>query len=175
MPKKAKYLNIEELKNIKDYISYEPNTGIFHWIKRKSNAVSKDTQCGSAHPKYKYIVIKFDNKNIRAHRLAWMFVYGSIAEGMEIDHINGIRTDNRIENLRAVTPRENSMNKVRHREGKLVGAIKLDIIKNKRRTPWSSHIKINGKLKNLGYFMTEIDAHNAYKKALAELNKWRDQ
>ena len=78
-----------------------------------------------------------------------------------IDHINGVRCDNRLENLRIVTSRENSQNKVCHRQGKLVGTS----LRNKGRNlkkPWQSAIKINGKRKSLGYFATELEAHQTY-------------
>lgn len=78
-----------------------------------------------------------------------------------IDHINGVRCDNRLDNLRIVTSRENSQNKVCHRQGKLVGAS----LRNKGinlKKPWQSAIKINGKRKSLGYFATELEAHQTY-------------
>ena len=49
-------------------------------------------------------------KSLLGHRVVWQMVYGEIPSGMEIDHINGNRSDNRIENLRIVTPTENARN-----------------------------------------------------------------
>jgi hypothetical protein len=49
--------------------------------------------------------------NNLAHRLIWEYVNGPIPDGLFIDHINGIRNDNRIDNLRLVTTAENSQNR----------------------------------------------------------------
>ena len=49
-------------------------------------------------------------KCVRAHRVVWMAKNGRVPEGMVIDHINRKRSDNRLSNLRAVTPKENYMN-----------------------------------------------------------------
>lgn len=54
-----------------------------------------------------YRKIGIDGKHYKEHRLIWIYHHGSICEGMIIDHINRISTDNRIENLRMV---DNSLN-----------------------------------------------------------------
>ena len=61
-----------------------------------------------------YIRINFKGNIVCAHRLAWVLHYGAWPVGV-IDHINRDRADNRIVNLRDVTPTENARNKVRKR------------------------------------------------------------
>ena len=58
-----------------------------------------------------YIYLSFDNKCVSAHRLSWYFNNGSCDPQIEIDHRNGIRSDNRIENLRIATPNNNQHNR----------------------------------------------------------------
>ena len=88
----------EELKELLDY---NPETGLFTW--NVYNNIKNKTTAGTFNDGY--IQIKIKQKIYQAHRLAWLYVYGEWPKG-QIDHINGIRDDNRIENLRDVTNRE---------------------------------------------------------------------
>lgn len=81
-----------------------------------------------------------------------------------INHKNFIRDDNRVENLEIVSQRVNTNKKHIRSTSKYVG-----VYWHKSNKHWSSSIQINGKQKHLGTFKTEIDAHNAYQKALCEL------
>ncbi len=100
-------------------------------------------------------------RTLRVHKLVQKVF--KIGHG-DIDHINGIKTDNNLENLRVVTKRENQQNLVCHRMGKLVGTT-LDKRRPNAPRPWGSRIRINRKLIHLGMFATELEAHKAYKKA----------
>ena len=88
---------------VREKLIYDPEIGIFVWRKNKKIA-------GTLHKKG-YINIRFLNRNLTAHRLAWIYAHNHIPEGMFIDHINGIRNDNRISNLRLLTPYENCLNR----------------------------------------------------------------
>lgn len=110
-----------------------------------------------------YRSVSVNNKKYLIHRLIWFI------ENKEwpicVDHINGNKLDNRIENLRAVSNRQNSQNSHNHRKGKLVGCSFF-----KRDQTWMSQIVIKGKKKYLGSFPTEQKAHEAYKNALKEIS-----
>lgn len=56
-----------------------------------------------------YVVVTIKHKEFMAHRMIWESVNGPIPEGLQINHINGIKTDNRIENLELVTPSQNTL------------------------------------------------------------------
>lgn len=99
------------------------------------------------------------NKQGKMHRILF-----NNPDGMFVDHINGNSLDNRKSNLRVVTNRENQQNRRIHRDGRLVGS--CFHIRSKK---WESNIRINKKLKHLGYFKTEYEAHQAYMKAYNEL------
>lgn len=85
--------------------------------------------------------------------------YGDIPDGMEIDHINRIKDDNRIENLRVVTKRQNCCNLSTNTSG-IPGVIWC-----KQQKKWRARIWVNGKNKHLGLFENIEDAKVARKKA----------
>jgi hypothetical protein len=105
-----------------------------------------------------YWVIGIAGKLYKAHRLAWLYVYGDLPE--YLDHINRNRTDNRISNLREATKPQNGGNAKVRRDGRLKGAYW-----HKREKRWASAIGINGKSIWLGQYATEEEAHAAYCKA----------
>ncbi len=98
-------------ERLKELLDYDPATGIFVWkVDRGNNRVKVGSAAGGGGDDGRgYNRIMIDGKSYRSHRLAWLDVYGSFPPDM-IDHINGIRDDNRIENLRAVSNQENSRN-----------------------------------------------------------------
>lgn len=146
-------------EDLKELLDYDSNTGIFTW-KKKSTAASRiaiGSFAGGANPKYGYIEITINRVLYKAHRLAWLYVYGTWPKN-QIDHINGIRTDNRIENLRDVTRRKNQQNRPEHRRGHLVGTSFRKDLKQ-----WQATIVINKKKYHIGYYKTANKAHDAYK------------
>lgn len=98
---------------------------------------------------------------IRAHRLIYMLVHGPIDPTMVIDHIDGNRLNNDINNLRVVDTRTNVSNRQCHREGKLPGCCWVP-----RDGAWRATCWVNNKRYSLGYYKTEIEAYEAYQKAL---------
>ena len=91
---------------LKQLLHYDQDTGVFTWKISKGSAY-----CGKTYKAKKrhYIVHRINNTKYKAHNLAWLYVYGSMPNGV-IDHINGDILDNRICNLRDITNYENSLN-----------------------------------------------------------------
>lgn len=89
-------------------------------------------------------------------------------DGMHTDHINANPLDNRKENLRTVTALQNQMNRSPNKKGssRLKGAWFDSSSKQEKR--WRSSIRLNGRQKYLGRFLTQQEAHEAYKAAAAE-------
>lgn len=94
---------------IKSILNYCHETGVFSWsAKRRSVKIGKQAGKGSDSVSYKYITI--DGKKYACHRLAWLYVYGSMPIE-QIDHRNGIKSDNRIGNLRIASNEQNGRNR----------------------------------------------------------------
>lgn len=88
-------------------LSYNPESGEFTWIKSRRHGFS-GRKAGSVNGKG-YIQICIDGKLYLAHRLALLYVTGEMPK--EVDHINRVRDDNRLCNLRPCTSSENKHNK----------------------------------------------------------------
>jgi hypothetical protein len=84
---------------------------------------------------------------------------------MVVDHINDIRNDNRLENLQVVTHRFNCFKT----QGKYSSKYK-GVSWKKDAQKWIARITVNYKVKELGYFSNEYDAHNEYQNALLKYN-----
>jgi hypothetical protein len=146
---------------LKEYLSYNPDSGEIFWIKKPSVCVHVGQKAGTIDNEG-YYRTQFKGKRYSNHRLAWYFTYGFFPK--MLDHINGNRLDNRIENLRISNDRRNCQNRKRHRDGRLVGAHF-----NKKRKVFSSSVCVGKKVYKLGYFGTEKEAHEAYVKKLISL------
>lgn len=138
-----------------EYLHYlfEYKDGNLIW-KNKSNSLSriKIGEIAGCIDTYGYRIIRLFKKGYKAHRLIWIYHYGSIDSNLEIDHINEIKDDNRLINLRLVSRQENEFNK-----SSLKGYCWCTNEKKYKAT-----IRINRKQIHLGYFKEEKDARNAY-------------
>lgn len=151
------------LKEIKKLLKYSKKTGQFTWKVKRSNKVKAGDVAGTIDHEG-YVKIRIFEKEYRAARLAWLFVNKNWPK-YNVDHINGIKTDNRIENLRDVSQRENCQNRNYHRNGKLVGAIK----KRSKKYPFTSIVYLKKQLINLGNFKTKEEANKVYLEKIKEL------
>lgn len=143
---------------LRELLDYDPGTGVF--VRRKNlGGIHKGSNAGSI-SREGYLRIQLDGKKYLCHRLAWLYIYGRWPID-QLDHINGIRSDNRIENLRECSNSENSQNVRAHKDG----AGMLGATWDKRCGKWLSQICVNGKKIFLGRFDAQEKAHSAYLKA----------
>jgi hypothetical protein len=158
---------MEIWKPVKDYDDYRvSNLGNIKSLKygnEKTLNFSFD-KCG-----YKKISLTKNGvqKTKRIHQLVAISFLNHSPCGLNlvVNHINGKRDDNRLENLEIITQRENSNRKLIKSSSKYTG-----VSFNKKRNNWISKIYIKGKSKHLGCFLNEIDAHNAYQKEIQKIN-----
>ena len=149
-------------EELKKYLKYDSETGIFIWVMLPSRRVKRESQAGYKN-KLGYIEIRFKGDLYLAHRLAWFLHFKEWPKG-QIDHIDGNPTNNRISNLRDVDERANHQNQKKHRNGNKVGASFNNLQKK-----WTSFIYYERKAHYLGRFDTEQEAHEAYLKALKHI------
>jgi len=138
-------------QRLKELLHYDAETGRFTWLKSRQ-CVKAGAPAGSVHKDKGYVNIRVDLRLYRAHRLAWLYAFGSWPTA-ELDHINGIKTDNRLSNLRDVTHLVNQQNLPR-----ALGA-------TNRGKAWEAAIKRNGRSFYLGRYAEFVDAVKAYKTA----------
>lgn len=94
----------------------------------------------------------------KAHRLVYEGFIGAIKDGYQINHINGIKDDNCIDNLEEVSPRENVQHYV---SGNVKKSSRFCGVTH-HLNGWQAQITTNGKQKYIGWFKTEIEAARAY-------------
>jgi len=141
-------------------VHYDKNTGIFTRTARTSRSVNIGDIAGYVDSTTGYVRINICNRRYQAHRLAWVWVYGNNPEN-DIDHINSIRSDNRIANLREATRSENLCGKDKQ-SNNTSGFKGVSFIKNTKR--YGARIKDGKKYLTLGSFVTPEEASEAYKK-----------
>lgn len=140
---------------LREYFEYDQLTGLFYWKRKVTNAeigqVAGTQRSG-------YVYLKLHNKGCFAHRVAWLFIYGEWPSKY-LDHINGIRSDNRICNLREATQSQNMMNSKHSKTHAMRGLYK-------RKTGlWQVKIGFDNKRINIGNFKTLEEAQVAYANA----------
>lgn len=145
-------------------LDYNPETGVFTWLKNANRSKAWNTRwvgrIAGAKSKNGYIILSISlgwaKKRMLAHRLAFIYMEGEAPE--QVDHINGIRNDNRWENLRAVDNFINSRNqKLRNTNTSGYNGVYWC----KRRLLWYVRIGLNGKNLHGGYFEKKMDAVKA--------------
>ena len=142
--------------SLKQLLHYDEDTGLFHWIKTNTNCVFVGTVAGSNGGKG-YLQIQINGKCYKAHRLAWLYVYGEMPSS-QIDHVNGIRNDNRINNLRLATSFQNIQNQKKAQKHNKTGFLGV----TKKNGKYVARIGINNQRKWLGYYDTPELAHAVY-------------
>lgn len=152
---------LDELKRL---VTYSPLTGLFIAKSQRSTAKAGDV-LGSKHLEgYFYLTIK--KRSYRASRLAWYYMTGEWPGELQIDHINGCKSDDRWANLRICTNTENSRNT---KLSKRNTSGHKGVMWHCRVKKWQVSIRIDRKLKHLGYFDDIQDAIIARQQAEIEL------
>ncbi len=158
---KQKALDHETLLSLVDY---NPETGVFtSRVARKT--LKPGGTCGCA-TREGYIKMGINGTPYYSHRLAWFYVHGEWPEH-SIDHANGNKSDNRLENLRVASHNDNNRNRCLTKPPKS-GFKGVHWFPRTKR--WRARISVNHKLVELGYFLDPCEAHKAYCEAAKRLH-----
>lgn len=134
-------------------LHYNQETGVFTWKVKTCKKVIPNTVAGSFNS-HGYVQLKINKQFFYGHRLAWFFVYKEYPS-LEIDHINGNPSDNRICNLRLANRHENNQNRIA-RSDSCSGIRGVFFRKDTKK--WKAEIRVNKKLISLGCFDTKEKA-----------------
>ena len=137
-----------------------------------NNKTKKENMLNPSPDSENYMVTALYNKSIikvvKLAHIVWDNFGDKPRNGhkLQVDHINGDKSNNRIDNLQLLTNRQNS---IKYRMTQKHSSKYVGVSLNKENNKWRALIQINNKSKHLGYFINEIDAHLAYQKALREI------
>lgn len=141
-------------------LHYEPTTGVFTWAVKPAKQIAVGTLAGYV-GRSGYVFIRIQGELHYAHRLVFFYVTGAWP-GEQIDHVNGVKADNRWANLREVTQTENLRNCAKSKSNKSgITGVHWD----KKKSKWVARIMANRKTVFLGHFDNVLDAARARKAA----------
>jgi hypothetical protein len=171
---KMKYRNDLTAEYVRECLDYDPETGLFKWKTRPLEHFKDKRSWAAWNTKYAnkktgmtcstgYLDIRVNNRLYRAHRLAWLIVYGKWPDN-QIDHNDGKRDNNKIDNLSDVPHHVNGKNQ-KLRITNTSGHQGVSLRKN---NTWIARITVNNKDLYLGSFKNIEEAIKVRKSAEIE-------
>jgi hypothetical protein len=150
-------ITVEELRRTVDY---DPATGVLRWILKNRRGVCAGRPAKPSTNPIQGTRIRINRVLYYAHRLAWLYVHGVWPTGV-VDHINGDRNDNRIENLRDCTQGQNLANSKKRKSNTsgFKGVAKV----------WNGSWRATVKGRHVGTFQTVEAARDAYRDAAKQV------
>ena len=153
---------------LRELLAYDAKTGQFFRLTDGGRGVKAGEVAGCIQKSSGYRYISLDGKRMLAHRLAWLHFFGEWPK-RQIDHINGVRDDNSIGNLRDVSISVNQQNRRKASANNLAGFLGVRV--HKRTGRYTAAIRVDGPARHIGYFSTAEEAHSAYIQAKREYHE----
>lgn len=156
-------------ESLRERLSYDPSTGDFTYLARTWPSAPHDIigKPAGTVGKRGYRIIRVEGKRYLAHRLAWLYMTGAHPTH-DIDHINGVREDNRWANLRQAPKGMNHQNLRHARSDNSTGLLGAFVDRTGNRI--GAQIKVDGRTIFLGWHRTAEDAHAAYLAAKRQMH-----
>lgn len=154
-----------DIDRLREVLNYDPETGIFTWRITRRSVAQAGRIAGCLHSGGS-IYLRVDGKALQAHRVAWAMQTGAWPKD-EIDHINRVRNDNRLVNLREATRAQNLHNR---------GASKCNtsgfkgVFMCRESGRFRAQVRFSGNKKWSARFKTKEEAYAAYCEKAAELH-----
>lgn len=144
------------LAELQKRLSYDPETGVFRWEVKAAQRAPAGSVAGGRDSKG-YLRVRHDGVLYPCHRLAWLFVYEEDPGELEVDHINGNKSDNRISNLRITTREGNRQNIGAYTSNK---SGHKGVHWHKDKHCWVAQVKAYGFVRRAGGFVSAEAAHS---------------
>lgn len=145
------------------YLRLDHESGLMVWIDSPKKSKEDIGKVAGVIDVEGYCIINIGRSRHRAHRIVWVMMTSEQPD--QIDHINGIRSDNRFENLRSVSNQQNARNQ-RLKENNTSGH--AGVAWHKKHSKWISYIRVDGRMIYLGLFSEKENAVNARRHAELE-------
>ena len=145
---------------LNEWFFYDPETGFLHWKMRPNNSVIWGDQAGGKPDREGYLCVALNGVSYKQHNLVWIMHNGDIPDGFTVDHVNWNKADNRLDNLRLATARQQQI----HQPVKGFTRVMGSTIR-----PWRSMHSVDGRRTNIGNFSTALQARLAYERRVHEL------
>lgn len=133
------------------------NDGKLFW--KASRGRAKEGDAAGYLTEDNYLRVRINGKKYYIHVLIWIYQNGAVPEGCVVDHKNTIRSCNLIDNLRIATPSQNQYNRVKAEN---TSSQYKGVSWHTKYSKWRASIECDGKMHHIGYFDSEIEAHEAY-------------
>lgn len=166
-----KYTPLPSRARLSELFYYDPDAGaLVRKITRGCSAVGQSV--GGKRSANGYRRVQVDGVMYWVHRLIWMICTGEDPGDLNIDHIDGDKSNNKISNLRLSNKSENGQNRKQANRNSTTGIIGVYLVKNKNSEKYASKIKVNRKSINLGTFDTKEAAIEAYLSAKRKIHQF---
>ena len=150
--------NLPSIDYLRQRLRYEPETGKLYWrrcatVSTRWNTRHAGKEAGSIN-RYGYRIVFLEGAAIRAHRIVWSMTHGAWPD-QDIDHVDHDRANNRIENLRVVSRKDNCRNASLSKRNTSGHA---GVTWCRRTQKWQAQIAPNRRTVHLGRFHDITDA-----------------